>query len=221
MVPHETGGRAQGPRARPPAAVARSPGYKHPAVERPDTRDQPADADDGTGGSTVSDEGTSDTGHASFEVPLSDRITDVTETFIRYVEVAAAAVFAVLFAIGVVDLTLQIGGAVQSGTITDPRVVIGFIDTGLLLLIIVEVYQTVVAYTQESDTRRIVRLVIYTGVIAMVRKVIIFRTGEYPSVEDALLAAISYTIVILGLVGLLYAERAYDPESFVPGGDGD
>jgi hypothetical protein len=48
--------------------------------------------------------------------------------------------------------------------------VIGFIDTGLLLLTIVEVYQTVVAYTRENDTRRIVRLVIYTGVIAMVRK---------------------------------------------------
>jgi uncharacterized membrane protein (DUF373 family) len=101
-------------------------------------------------------------------------------------------VFAILFAIGVIDLTLQIVAAVRSGTITDPLVVIGFIDTGLLLLIIVEVYETVIAYTRASDTRQIVRLVIYTGVIAMVRKVIIFRTGEYATSRSALFAALAY-----------------------------
>ncbi|OYR83476.1 hypothetical protein DJ84_08100, partial [Halorubrum ezzemoulense] len=75
-------------------------------------------------------------------------------------------------------------------------------------LIIVEVYETVVAYIEQSDTRRIVRLVIYTGVIAMVRKVIIFRTTEYPTTQDALFAAVSYTIIIGGLVALLFVERS-------------
>ena len=136
-------------------------------------------------------------------------VAKVTDGFIHVVELAAAALFAFLFAVGVVDLALQIVRAIESGGITDPLVVIGFIDTGLLLLIIVEVYQTVIAYTQESDTRRIVRLVIYTGVIAMVRKVIIFRTSEYASAQDATLVAVSYTIIILGLVGLLLVERVY------------
>jgi uncharacterized membrane protein (DUF373 family) len=144
----------------------------------------------------------------------TEQFTDATETFLRYVEVAAAGVFALLFAIGVIDLSLQIVEAVLNGEITDPLVVIGFIDTGLLLLIIVEVYQTVVAYTRESDTRRIVRLVIYTGVIAMVRKVIVFRTGEYPTTDDALVAAVAYAVIILALVGLLYAENLVSrPES--------
>jgi len=125
------------------------------------------------------------------------------------VELAAATVFAVLFAIGVVDLTLQILDAARNGSITDPLVVIGFIDTGLLLLIIVEVYQTVLAYVEENDTRRIVQLVIYTGVIAMVRKAIIFRTGEYASIQDALFAAAAYAIIIFALVGLLFAERVF------------
>jgi uncharacterized membrane protein (DUF373 family) len=144
---------------------------------------------------------------------LGDRYAAVTDTFIHGVELAAATVFALLFAIGVVDLGLQIVEAIRNGTITDPIVVIGFIDTGLLLLIIVEVYQTVVAYTQESDTRRIVRLVIYTGVIAMVRKAIIFRTGEYASEQNALLAAVAYTIIIFGLSTLLLVERVYDSDS--------
>ena len=140
---------------------------------------------------------------------LGDRYAAVTDTFIHGVELAAATVFALLFAIGVVDLGLQIATAIADGTITDPSVVIGFIDTGLLLLIIVEVYQTVVAYTRENDTRRIVRLVIYTGVIAMVRKAIIFRTGEYATPTDALFAAVAYTVIIVGLVALLHVEGSY------------
>ncbi len=127
--------------------------------------------------------------------------------FVQVIELAAAGLFALLFGIGVVDLAYQIALTVPTGGITDPLVVIGFIETGLLLLIIVEVYQTVVAYVRQNDTRQIVRLVIYTGVIAMVRKVIIFRTSEYPTVDDALLAAIAYTVIILGLVSLLFVER--------------
>jgi uncharacterized membrane protein (DUF373 family) len=139
-----------------------------------------------------------------------DRVAGLTDSFIHAVELVAAAVFALLFAVGVVDLILQIVESVRIGNITDPQVVIGFIDTGLLLLIIVEVYQTVVAYTQENDTRVIVRLVIYTGVIAMVRKIIIFRTSEYSTALDAILVAGSYTIIIVALVGLLLVEQVYD-----------
>jgi len=146
-----------------------------------------------------------------------ERYATLTGKFVHGVELAAASVFALLFAIGVVDLALQIFEAIRSGEITDPLVVIGFIDTGLLLLIIVEVYQTVVAYTRENDTRRIVRLVIYTGVIAMVRKAIIFRTGEYATTTDALYAAIAYTVIILGLVALLFVERTGGEELLTGG----
>ena len=148
-----------------------------------------------------------------FSESLSGRYSHLIARFVHGVELAAATVFAGLFAIGVIDLILQILGAVQTGSITDPLVVIGFIDTGLLLLIIVEVYQTVLAYVEETDTQRIVQLVIYTGVIAMARKVIIFRTGEYATVQDAILAAGAYAIIIFALVGLLFAERTYGGSS--------
>lgn len=138
---------------------------------------------------------------------IDDRLLETSEQLIRYTEVIAALVLGVLFAVGVFDLGLQIVQSALNGSITSPLVVVGFIDTALLLFIIVEVYQTVVAYTQESETRRIVRLVIYTGVIAMVRKAIIFRTGEYASAEAALLAAGAYTLLLLGLAVLLVVER--------------
>lgn len=140
-----------------------------------------------------------------------ERVFGLTGQFVSAVELAAAALFALLFGIGVIDLALQIAETIPTGEITDPLVVIGFIETGLLLLIIVEVYETVIAYIEQSETRRIVRLVIYTGVIAMVRKVIIYRTGEYETAEAALFAAVSYTIVLFGLVGLLYVERTIGP----------
>jgi uncharacterized membrane protein (DUF373 family) len=146
---------------------------------------------------------------------VSGKYTVLVNGFVRGVELATATVFAILFAIGVIDLTLQILNAVWSGDITDPLVVIGFIDTGLLLLIIVEVYQTVLAYVEESDTRRIVRLVIYTGVIAMVRKAIIFRTGEYETMQEAMFAASSYAVIIFALVALLFAERVYGGDASV------
>ncbi len=139
----------------------------------------------------------------------TDRFAAMTDHFIHVVELAAAGVFAVLFAIGVVDLVIRIWEAALGGSITDPKVVIGFIDTGLLLLVIAEVYQTVIAYTQENDTRKIVRLIIYTGVIAMVRKAIIFRTGAYGTTKDALFAAVAYTTILLGLGGLLLIEHTF------------
>lgn len=156
-----------------------------------------------------STEAPSDTSSEDGLGPIARRYSDLVDRFIRGVELAAATVFAVLFAIGVFDLTLQIITAFQNRTITDPLIVVGFIDTGLLLLIIVEVYQTVIAYVEESDPRRIVQLVIYTGIIAMVRKIIIFRTSEYETVQDALVVGEAYAVVVFALVGLLIAERIY------------
>jgi uncharacterized membrane protein (DUF373 family) len=138
------------------------------------------------------------------------RTIHLTRQFVHIAEVAAAAVFALLFAIGVVDLARRIVQAFLTGRITEPLVVVGFVDIGLLLLIIVEVYQTVIAYVQGNDEREIVRLVIYAGVIAMVRKAIIFRTGSYPTTQSALLAAVAYTVLIGGLIGLLHVERVHE-----------
>jgi len=136
------------------------------------------------------------------------RSVEFSEQVIRGIEVAAAFVLVILFGIGVIDLTAQIVGAVFDGTISDPLVVVSFIDTALLLFIIVEVYQTVVAYVRSNDTRRIVRLVILTGVIALVRKAIVFRTGEYTSEQAALTAASAYTLLIVGLALLLYVSQS-------------
>ena len=153
----------------------------------------------------------SETESGGADQPVVERSMAFSEQIIRWIEVVAAYVLVLLFAIGVVDLSAQIVQAVLDGSISDPLVVIGFIDTALLLFIIVEVYQTVVAYVESDDTRRIVRLVILTGIIAMVRKAIVFRTGEYADEAAAFTAAGAYTLLIVGLAVVLFVSRyAFD-----------
>lgn len=139
-----------------------------------------------------------------------DALVEPSEEAIRFVEVAAAYILVGLFAIGVVDLLLQILDAiwlsVQTGGevgITDPNVVVGFIDTALLLFIIVEIYQTVVAYTREES---VVRIVIIAAIIAVSRKIISFRPGETVGTNDLIFAG-TFALLLLVLVAALYVLR--------------
>jgi uncharacterized membrane protein (DUF373 family) len=163
---------------------------------------------EGTGGGDGGD-GRSDGSGDAIPPDGIDRLVGVSERVMQAVELVAGFVLVVLFAIGVFDLALQIVQEIRSGDIRDPLVVIGFIDTALLLFIIVEVYKTVIAYARSDRTARILRLVIFTGVIALVRKAIVFRTGEFPSKTDALLVAGSYALLTLTLAALLFVSYQY------------
>lgn len=133
-----------------------------------------------------------------------DALVDSSEKAIRYVEIFAAYVLVLLFAVGVFDLLLTIAGLVRTGRITDPDAVVGLIDTVLLLFIIVEVYQTAVAYYRD---RSVVQVVIVAGIIAISRKVITFRPDQAASKMDALLEAGALAVLLFVLVGALYLLR--------------
>jgi uncharacterized membrane protein (DUF373 family) len=137
-----------------------------------------------------------------------------SETVMRWLELAAAYFLVVLFAIGVFDLALSLYELVASGAFTDPNAVIELIDTVLVLLIIVEVYQTVVA---SSRNEPVVRIVINAALIAIARKVISFRPGEYESVEAAFVAAGSFALLLAVLVVAFFVLRQVDLGPMVPG----
>lgn len=139
-----------------------------------------------------------------------DRLIEPSGEIIRLVEIVAAYILVLLFAIGVVDLMIQIAGATASSFrsggqtgIADPQVVVGFIDTALLLFIIVEIYQTVVAYTREES---VVRIVIIAAIIAVSRKIISFRPGDTIGTDD-LLFAVAFGFLLAVLTGALYILR--------------
>jgi uncharacterized membrane protein (DUF373 family) len=133
-----------------------------------------------------------------------DTLVERSEEAIQYVEIFAAYVLVALFAVGVFDLLLTIAGLVRTGRITDPNAVVDLIDTVLLLFIIVEVYQTAVAYSRE---RSVVRVVVVAGIIAISRKVITFRPDQAASKADALMEAGALAVLLLVLVGALYLIR--------------
>lgn len=126
---------------------------------------------------------------------------ELTERLIGGVEIVAAYVLVFLFAVGVFDLGLTICGLILSGAITNAGEVVALVDTVLLLFIIVEVYRTVVAYTREQS---VLRIVVATAVIAVTRRVIVFKPGDFSSSRAALSVAIGLAVLIVALVGALY-----------------
>ncbi|WP_435100712.1 phosphate-starvation-inducible PsiE family protein [Halarchaeum sp. P4] len=128
----------------------------------------------------------------------------VSERLMRYLEVVAAFVLVGLFAVGVFDFLLQIVALVRSGAIAQTEAIINLIDEILLLFIIVEIFQTVVAYAQE---RSVIRIVIAAGLIAVARKIISFHSGDYAGSTDATIAATGYAVLLLALVAALYVVQ--------------
>lgn len=134
---------------------------------------------------------------------------------LKSIEYFASIVLIGLFAVGLFDLVLEIYELALSGGITDPEAVVSLIDTVLLLFIIVELHETVIAYAEEEGLDRVVTIVLYTAVIAVARKFIIFRTGDYATVEDAMMASISYVLVGISLAVILFAVKRYVNEDAV------
>lgn len=128
-------------------------------------------------------------------------VSEYTETILEALELITSIVLIFLFATGLFDLMLKIVNMVETGAITDPLNIIKLIDTVLLLLIIVEIYRTVIAYLADEE---ILPIVINVGIIAMARKIISFRTDKFATPEDALLSGLSYGLLLLFLVGAYY-----------------
>ncbi|ERG96221.1 MAG: putative membrane protein [Haloquadratum walsbyi J07HQW2] len=127
-----------------------------------------------------------------------------SERVMQWLELGAAYFLVVLFAIGVFDLGVSLYELINSGTFTDPNSLIDLIDTVLVLLIIVEVFETVVASSRREP---VVRIVINAGLIAIARKVISYRPSEYESTQQAFIAAASFTLLLVALIGAFYAIR--------------
>ncbi|MFB6070045.1 MAG: phosphate-starvation-inducible PsiE family protein [Halanaeroarchaeum sp.] len=153
-------------------------------------------SDDETGGSPPTGDSMADQFESRIRAYASG-----SEFLMETLEFATAALMVVLFGIGVFDLGLKLFELIRTGNFTDPNNVIALIDTALLLLIIVEIYRTVVAYIENLN---ILPLVINVALIAMARKIISFRTGKYHSYDDALLAAASYGFLMLVLIATFY-----------------
>jgi len=145
-------------------------------------------------------------------VRIEDAV-EPSERGMKLLEVGTAYFLMVLFAIGFIDLLLVLVELLLSGEFTDPNQVIDIIDTVLVLLIIVEIHQTVVAFSRNEP---VVRIVIGAALIAITRKVISYRPGEYASIDDAFVAATAFSLLLAVLVAAYFVVRRVNTESAVP-----
>lgn len=132
--------------------------------------------------------------------PVRVELSDVTEpsgTAMRWLVLLAAYFLLLLFVIGVFDLLVGLYELMTSGEFTDPRSVVGLLNSVLLLLIIVEVHRTLIAYVREEP---LIQIVIGAAVIAVAREIISFRVSGFDSPDAALTAAGSFALLLVALI---------------------
>jgi len=125
-----------------------------------------------------------------------DDAADPAARTMEWLVLGAAYFLLILFLIGVFDLFISLYYLLVAGDFTDPVAVVGLLDSVLLLLVIVEVHRTLVAYARGQP---VLRIVVSAAIIAASRRVISYRLDDYGTTEDALLAAVAIGALVLSL----------------------
>lgn len=133
--------------------------------------------------------------HMDFVTP--EKYTDKSDVAIRWLLLGTAYFLVFLFIIGVFDILLNFYIIFETREFTDPVAIIELIETVLLLLIIVEVHKTLIAYVEE---RPITRIVIGVGIVAVARIIIALRPTELETGVEAILISGSLSLLLLVLV---------------------
>ena len=120
-----------------------------------------------------------------------------SESGMEWLVLATAYFVLLLFVIGIFDLLVGLYELVVTGRFIDPLAVVELLDTVLLLLIIVEVHRTLLAYAREEP---VIQIVIGAAMIAIAREIISFRVAEFESAGAALSAAGAFAILLVALI---------------------
>jgi len=122
--------------------------------------------------------------------------TEPAAVAMEWLVLGAAYFLLLLFLIGVFDLFLSLYRLLVAGNFTDPNEVVGLLDSVLLLLIIVEVHRTLLAYAKGEP---VLRIVVSAAIIAIARRAISFRLEDYSSGQETVLSAVAIAVLVLAL----------------------
>ncbi|WP_423997852.1 phosphate-starvation-inducible PsiE family protein [Halorubrum trapanicum] len=138
-----------------------------------------------------------------------DDAADPAARAMEWLVLGAAYFLLLLFLIGVFDLFVSLYRLLAAGDFTDPEEVVRLLDSVLLLLIIVEVHRTLVAYARGQP---VLRIVVSAAIIAVSRRVISFRLEDYGGGNEALLAAAALGVLVITLTaGYFLLDRVSVP----------
>ena len=128
-----------------------------------------------------------------------------SQTAMDWLVLATAYVLLILFLVGVFDILIGLYELFATGRFTEPVALVRLLDTVLLLLIIVEVHRTLLAYVRDEP---VIRTVIGAAIIAVTREIISFRFDDFATADEALIAAGAFALLLAVLVIAYYVVYA-------------
>ena len=139
------------------------------------------------------------------------------DVVVELLQSALAALLVALLALGVFDIVLIVAQPFINGNVTKAgqisKIITSSVDTILYLLIVVELYHTIIAYVENRD---VIRAVVHAGLIAVARKIITIKPEDFQTMDALLRAAGSYGLLLLvffvGFYILHRTEPREDPE---------
>lgn len=129
--------------------------------------------------------------------------TRYSKDLLRWFVLATTYFLLALFLIGLFDLGLGLYELIVTGEYTEPVAVVSLIDTVLLLLIVLEVHRTLIAYAADDP---VLPIVVSAAIIAVARQIISFRVDDYTS-SAILPAALGLAALLIGLVIVFVVVR--------------
>lgn len=127
----------------------------------------------------------------------------------QWLVLATAYFVLALFLIGVLDLLIGLVRLFTTGRFTDPLAVVELLDTVLLLLIIVEVHRTLLAYVRDEP---VVRIVLGAAIIAIAREIISFRVDDFEVATDVLAGAAALGLLLVALIATYVLVHRIEPD---------
>lgn len=121
-------------------------------------------------------------------------VTKLLDRAVHFVEFVVAGLLVVIAALGAVDLIVELVAAVSEKGYLTPQSVLRVLDSVLVVFVVIELFSIALAYLEK---RNIIATVMEAGLVAVVRKLVVFETGSDASY--VLLKSISLGILILAI----------------------
>jgi len=127
---------------------------------------------------------------------------------VLYIEGAVTVLLVILAALGVVDIVIKMIEVTRADGFMTPAGITRTIDTVLVVFIVIELIRIAVSYMQHKN---VIGTVLEAGLVAVVRKLVIFESGE-GMLEKAI--ALAILILAVGVTWyLLQRGRVSEQES--------
>ncbi|MGB4593183.1 MAG: phosphate-starvation-inducible PsiE family protein [Coriobacteriia bacterium] len=127
-------------------------------------------------------------------------LSKILHAAVDWLERAIAALLVVIAVLGAVDLVVELYNAVADRGYLTPDSILRVLDSVLVVFIVVELFNIAVAY---MNRRNVIATVMEAGLVAVVRKLVIFESSGDALYVLMKAGALSILIVAIGLTWFL------------------